>query len=391
MSALVDRRSANLVAVATLAGLASGAATAAILIAPGGATLWTIVLLLLATALVYFGGYGGVEKAATVFAILLALAAVAAAASVVSGAGPLLAGFVPSAPNDVDWGEVLPWIGFALSGAAGMLWYSYWLTAKGYGAARAEGDVQPESLGEADRRRLRGWITQLTLDNSVAVIGTFIIMLAFLVLGVLRPEGLVPAENEMAATLGRLFEGVWGRFGYWLMIGGVLLGFWSTVVSDQDGFARLFANATRLLRIGHSRAPAQASGDGQRGGAWTNERFLKRAYLVGLLTLAPLALYLVIGRPVRLLQIAGAIEAAHLPVLAGLTLYLNRRELPMDLRPSRLAFWGTVLAGAFFAGFALLYVADLLGFALLSGEGGSDGASDQEESDDKQEGLESGG
>lgn len=347
------------VAVATIAGLASGAATAAILIVPGGATLWTIALLLLATALVYFGGYGGVEKAATALALALAGAAVVAAASVLDSPGTLLAGFVPSVPQEVDWGEILPWLGFALSGAAGMMWYSYWLVAKGYGAAGLEEETDPTALGEEDQKRLRLWIGQLTLDNSIAVVGTFLIMLAFLILGVelLRPAGLVPAEDEMAATLGQLFAGVWGSFGYWFMIAGVLMGFWSTVLSDQDGFARLFANGTRLL---------QKSRGAESGSRWRSEDFLKRAFLVALLTTAPLILYLVIGRPVLLLQIAGGIEAAHLPVLAGLTLFVNHRALPETLRPSALAFWGTTLAGLFFGVFALLYLSDLAGIVLLN-------------------------
>ena len=70
-------------------------------------------------------------------------------------------------------------------------------------------------------------------------------------------------------------------------------------------------------------------------------------------------LYLTFGKLVGLLKLAGAIEAAHIPVLAGLILYLNHRALPADLRPSRLTFAITALAGIFFALFAIVYLYQL--------------------------------
>lgn len=58
----------------------------------------------------------------------------------------------------------------------------------------------------------------------------------------------------------------------------------------------------------------------------------------------------------RLLKIAGAVKAAHIPVVAGLTLYLNHCLLPSDLRPSSLSTAGTTLAAAFFAALAIVYL-----------------------------------
>ena len=351
------------VAVATIAGLASGAATALVLLLPGGVTVWTLVLILLATAFVLFGGYGRIEKAATVFAIFLAVTAVIAAIAVFPNLGALAGGFVPQIPANLDFGEVLPWLGFALSGAAGMMWYSYWLTSKGYGAARREdGQEHFTSPGELDahyQQRLRGWISQLTLDNTIAVVGTLLIMLAFLILGteLLRPEGLVPAENEVAQVLGRLLGEVFGPVGFWFMVSAVLIGFWSTVLSDQDGFARLFTHGTRLVLRGASVKER-----------WTNRRFLRRAFLLVVLTALPILLFLMFGRPVGLLQLAGGIEAAHIPVLAGLTLYLNRSRLPKTLQPSAFTFYATVLAGVFFAVFAITYVLQLAGVINLGNE-----------------------
>jgi hypothetical protein len=242
-----------------------------------------------------------------------------------------------------------------LSGAAGLIWYSYWVSAKGYGAAnlRREGDepVDPAALGPADRERLRGWLAQMTLDNSIAVVGTLIVTIAFLILGVelLRPEGLVPEENQVAEVLGELLGGVWGRAGFWFMVLAVFVGFWDTVLTDQDGFGRLFANGTGLVL-----RPLGVKG------RWTDTALLQRAYVLGLATILPIGLYRIVGEPVGLLQLAGAIEAAHIPVVAGLTLYLNHRFLPPDLRPSRPTVVMTGLAGLFFAVFAVVYVVQVL-------------------------------
>jgi uncharacterized membrane protein YccF (DUF307 family) len=69
-------------------------------------------------------------------------------------------------------------------------------------------------------------------------------------LGWLRPRGLVPTEDRVAETLGTLLGDVFGRFGYWLMVIGLLTGFYGAVLSNQDGFGRLLANGTRLIRRG---------------------------------------------------------------------------------------------------------------------------------------------
>jgi hypothetical protein len=313
--------------------------------------LWTAVTLAMAAALVVWGQYNRVEWATRLIAVALALVSLTAAASVWPGVGALTGGLIPQLPDQVDYGEVLPWLGYALSGAAGLMWYSYWLKAKGYGAAGREGSsgapLDPKSLDSQGCRRLRGWLQQMTLDTTVAVVGATLITVAFLVLGaeLLHPRGLIPAEHRVAETLGTLLGGVFGRFGYWLMVIGLLTGFYGTVLSNQDGFGRLLANGTHLLL--HSFGVQ---------GRWTDEAWLKNAFVIVLVTLVPMALFLLVGQPVGLLKLSGAIEAAHIPFVTGLTLYLNHRSLPPDLRPSWLSFAATALAGLFFVAFAAIYV-----------------------------------
>jgi Mn2+/Fe2+ NRAMP family transporter len=335
------------VAVTAIAGLAGGAATALILVLPGSPMVWMIVSVVASTALVVFGKYRAIERAATVIGVGVAIAAVSAAVAVQPDTGELARGLRPHLPPDVDYREILPWLGFMLSGAAGLIWYSYCTVSKGYGAA-SPGTREASSPSRArDIERLRGWLAQMTFDNTVAVIGTFLIAGAFLILGaeLLRPRGLVPEEQRVAATLGRLLGDVWGQWAYWFMVLGVFVGFWDTVLSDQDGHGRMFADGSRLL------LPALKK---------YREATVRRSFVVVLVTAAPIGLYAVAGNPVELLKIAGAIEAAHIPVVTALTLFLNRTHVPAGLRPSLLTTAVTTAAGLFFAAFAAYYVAQLV-------------------------------
>ncbi len=331
------------VAVTAIAGLAGGAATALILVLPGPPLVWMIVSVLLSTVLVTFGRYHRVERVATIIGVGVAIAAVSAAIAVGPDPAAMLGGLRPRLSGDVDYGEILPWLGFMMSGAAGMIWYWYWMVAKGYGAARRSRG----GSSSGDIARLRQWIVQMTFDNTVAVIGTVLIAVAFLVLGaeLLKPSGLVPEEQRVADTLGRLLGDVWGPAGYWFMVVGVFVGFWDTVLSDQDGHGRMFADGARLLMPGVRKY---------------SEETVRRAFVIGLVTVLPIALYAFVGEPVRLLKAAGAIEAAHIPVVAALTLYLNRRQLPAPLRPSAPVIVATSAAAIFFTAFAAYYLVGLV-------------------------------
>ncbi|WP_226889913.1 Nramp family divalent metal transporter [Nostoc sp. MG11] len=266
----------------------------------------------------------------------------------------LAAGLVPQIPQNVRYQEILPWLGFMLAGAAGLMWYSYWVEARGYGAASVKGQerIDPKQLNQQEKKKLRGWLNLMTISYTLAVVGALLAALSFLILGseLLRPQGLVPQENQVAETLGSLLGDLWGPFGFWFMVAIVFITFCSIVLSVEDGFGRMFADGTQII----------LQGFGVRG-RWTNEKFLQRFYIVLLLTVLPITIYLFFGQPVGLLQTAGAIEAAHIPIVTGLTLFLNQRMLPKELRPSKIIFAGTAIAGIFFAVFAVIYLLQLIG------------------------------
>ena len=341
-----------MVAVASIAGLAGSAATALVLALPGDIRIWTIASILVSTALVLWGKFKAVEKVATILAITLGLAAIIAAVSVFPEIDKLMAGFIPKVPENVKYEEIIPWLGFMLSGAAGLIWYSYWIQAKGYGLKKNENSADDLKYTAGETDKLKKWIRQMTTDSTVAVVGTLIITLSFLILGteLLKPNGLIPEENKVAEVLGNMLGDLWGPVGFWFMITAVFVGFWDTVLSDQDGFGRMFSGGTRLL-LKNFKAK----------GKWVDEKILTRVFVIGLVTVAPIILYLVMGEPVSLLKIAGAIEASHIPVLVILILYLNLKRLPADLKPSAFTIICTSLAGLFFAAFAAIYLLQIFG------------------------------
>ena len=336
------------VAITTIAGLAGSAATSLVLVLPGNIKLWTIISICLATALVVWGQFKAVEKVSMVLAIALGITAIIAASKVFPEAGKFAKGLTPTLPENVKYDEILPWLGFMLSGAAGLIWYSYWIKEKGYGVKRDSEVKGNSNFTGAEIKSLKGWLRQMTADSTVAVVGTLLITIAFLILGteLLKPKGLIPEEDKVAETLGKILEHLWGPVGFWFMITAVFVGFWDTVLSDQDGFGRMFTQCTRLF------FPNSKS-------KWLEEKRLSRIFVIVLLTIIPIFVYLIMGEPVGLLQIAGAIEAGHIPIVVALVLYLNSKKLPEELRPSWFTFSVTALAGIFFGVFAVIYVLQL--------------------------------
>lgn len=180
----------------------------------GEIALWGAAILVISTALVAFGKYKIIESGATLLAMTLTVASVASAIAVFSTPERALAGLVPSVEKvrEADPNELLPWLGFALSGAAGMLWTADWLKARGY-AGRKPG--APIDRSPRDTDRLQRWLRLFRKTNAVALLGGLIPTVAFLVLGaeLLEPKGLVPEQEKMGGVMSRLLGEVWGRAG----------------------------------------------------------------------------------------------------------------------------------------------------------------------------------
>ena len=146
------------VAVATIAGLAGGAATAVITLLDLPVIFYVALIVLVTTAVTSLGKYKLIEKATTVFAILISLAIITAALSTGPDFKAIGQGFAPSLPPDLKFDELLSWLGFMLAGAAGLMWFSYWIAARGYGAANTPRDepLDLKNLSNRTNKRVKG-------------------------------------------------------------------------------------------------------------------------------------------------------------------------------------------------------------------------------------------
>lgn len=267
---------------------------------------------------------------------------------------------MPRIPPDFDLYFLLPWIGFYLAGAAGIMWFSYWVHAHGYA-----GDTNNRSAaGSNPAQNLKEWLTKMSATAAIGAVGGSLITIAFLILGaeVLGPQSIVPSGDHVAAELMRLFSSLWGTAGQWLLAVTLFVALWGTVINNQDGWGRLLADATTKLRSESRETPPSGSRLAR----------LKTRYILGVGMAAPMLLAWLVPRPVEVLSAGGIIAGAHTPLIVFVTLYLNRKRLPRDVRPGVFLTSSMVLAGVFFMAFAALYFLDLAGIRFSNaGEAGA--------------------
>jgi Mn2+/Fe2+ NRAMP family transporter len=373
--------------VIMVAGLSGLVGSALMIALPGSQLMYGLAIIIASCVLVVSGKYQKLELVTSLMAIVLVLSAVATAAIVFPDLEKIGAGMMPTIPSDFDPYFVLPWVGFLLAGAAGVMWFSYWVAARGIGGLveeEDEGVVAGEGdrhAGDSDagRKALHSWMATMSIAAGIGIVGGTIINISFLTLGaqLLAPLGIIPEGIDVAADLARLLSEVWGAAGFWFLIVGIVIALWGSVLANQDGWGRMYTDATRMLlglsgplkRPTESGSDAQdVPGDGKRaGGAMStlcrfaeNRIRLKNTFIIGVLTAAPIVIFLLLRDPVNILSIGGIISAAHMPVVVFLTLYLNQFRLPKEFRPG--VWWSSImiLVGLYYAFFAAFYFYDLL-------------------------------
>jgi Mn2+/Fe2+ NRAMP family transporter len=343
-------------AVVGIAGLSALVGSALHVSFGASPVLFTLLVIGASTAVVGVGHYDLLTKITRVMAVVLVLLSLAAAVQVISTPADVAAGLVPRMPADLDVGFVLPWVGTILAGSMGIVWFSYWTSTHGYGGPTAlsaerppdadQGDDVPAVDPEERDARLQAWMRLISRAAGLAVVAGALVIVSFNVLGaeLLAPEGIVPSGVGVAADLGGLMEGVWGRFGFWALIGLTVFALGGSVMANQDGWGRSFADITMLL-----------TRDRQRP-RWATRLRLRRLYVVGVTGLLPLVLYLVVQDPVTIMSMSGVVAAVHTPFIVTLILLVNWRHLPRVVRPGLLATGLLALAGCFYLGLSLLRV-----------------------------------
>lgn len=362
-----------LAAVVTISGIAALTGSALMIAFPGSQQLYATVVIVLAIILVVSGRYKVVEKVASVMAGLLVLIVIVTSVRIFSSADQFVQGLVPGIPENMDMQFVMPWLGFILAGAAGIMWFSYWVVARQYGGPQLDdseiAQVEDEDqLNKDTTVRLKRWMKIMSNTAAIGVIGGGLVIVCFLILGteLLKPEGIVPEGIDVAKDLSHLLSDVWGRAGFWMLIISITIALAGTILSNQDGWGRMFADGTLILMQGNrkkSEALKEDNKDNTKKSWWqkviTDRRKLKDAYAIVFGAIIPLIVFFLVRNPVQILSIAGTVAAVHTPVVVLLTLYLNMKRLPKPLRPGIFSIVCMILSGLFFTAFAIYHFATI--------------------------------
>ena len=275
--------------------------------------VWATVTGLAAILLLLSGGYKRLEHVTTAMVALVTLMTVACVI------GLTWTGF------PVHWQEArhglditLPTAGVALAfstfgitgvGASELFAYPYWCIEKGY--ARAAG---PRTDDEGWARRARGWMRVMQLDAWASMVVFTVATVAFYLLGaaVLHPQRLDPKGPDMLRTLSTMYVEPIGAWTHPVFLVGAWAVLFKTLYVATAANSRLTADFLDLAGLWRQREPR------------ARERTI-RAFCVFYPVLA-LVLYYTWRDPKALVQVGGVAQALMLPLIAGATLYLAKRD-----------------------------------------------------------------
>jgi len=262
---------------------------------------WAILMGLAGFVMVWFGKYATFEKITAVFVGLMFVTVVGLAIIAVPNIPEMIGGLVPMIPQD-DGGVFYT---LALAGGIGgtitLAAYGYWLREKGWHTPK--------------------WMRVMRIDNSVAYVMTGIFVIAMLIVGaeVVRTAGVsLSAGDEGLLDLYEVLKVEYGD-----VVGtGFLVGFWaasfSSIIGVWNGVSLMFADFWGNMRKKESGHP-----DTRVGG-----KYFK--FYVLWLTFPPMLLFM-LGKPIALILLYGALGSLFMPFLA-LTLLglLNGKRIPKE-------------------------------------------------------------
>jgi hypothetical protein len=205
--------------------------------------------------------------------------------------------------------------------------YPYWCLEKGY--ARFTGPRDASAGWEA---RARGWVRVMGFDilHSMFIYTFATIAFYFLGAGVLHGLGVVPEGAEMVRMLSSMYTETLGPGTNGIFLLGAFAVFYSTVFAVTAAHSRLFADFFGMLGF-YDRANYKARLRVTRGS-------------VAALLFLPSLYYEFLREPVFMIKTGGVAQAAILPVIAFVTVYLRHRRLPAAVQPGgwmTLGLWVT--------------------------------------------------
>jgi len=151
-----------------------------------------------------------------------------------------------------------------------------------------------------------------------------------------------------------LFSGIWGAPGRYLLLAAIVVAIGGSILANQDGWGRSFADMARILARGR---PGR---DGKRRQGF-RKLPLKPLFIAVVTGAVPVAIVLAFKDPVRIMSVSGIVAALHTPFIVLIALFVNRTRLPGELRPGWFQTAMMAAAGLFYLAFAALYLVQLVG------------------------------
>jgi manganese transport protein len=305
---------------------------------------WVWVLNVLTIGLLIGGKYAVVERVATFLVVSFTVMTVGCTAVLfmlpqyfsLAAVGEGLAFHLPEA------GIATAIAAFGITGVGGteLVMYPYWCIEKGYARYVGPRDDSPAWI-----RRAHGWIRVMGVDVISSMIVYTFATVAFYLLGagVLHGMGLMPQGSQMIETLSNLYTETLGDWSMPVFLVGAVAVLYSTVFSSTAAHCRVMADFVGMAGLYDRRNYAL--------------RLRVIRIFVVVLLFVPSVYFMLVREPVLMIKIGGVAQAAMLPVIGFVTVYLRYRRLPESTWPKgwvTLALWVSAATMGLFMGYSVI-------------------------------------
>ncbi|MCH9789795.1 MAG: Nramp family divalent metal transporter, partial [Planctomycetes bacterium] len=309
--------------------------------------IWAGVIAIITSCMLFYGRYNLIENLSTILVVSFTFITIGNVISLQTSevwtisTEEIIRGLSFGVPDASDGMTplltALAAFGIIGVGATELIAYPYWCLEKGY--ARFTG---PHSEDESWARRAKGWMRVMKIDAFASMCIYTFATLAFFLMGVavLHKEGLDPDGMRMVSTLAEAYVPVFGEYAKWLFLVGAIAVLYSTFLVANAANARIFSDGLRFFGVVDDRKPNAV------------QNWVKVMSLI--LPLLCLAVFLTGANPVRLVLIAGTMQAIMLPMLGVAAIYLRYTRIDSRLTPGRiwdlllfLSCLGLLIAGSY--------------------------------------------
>lgn len=309
--------------------------------------IWAGIIAILTSFLLYYGRYNLIEHLSTVLVVSFTFITIGNVISLQTSevwtisTEEIIRGLsfgIPEATGGMNpLLTALAAFGIIGVGATELIAYPYWCLEKGY--ARFTGKHSEDNSWAI---RAKGWMRVMKIDAFASMCIYTFATLAFYLMGVavLHKEGLDPDGMRMVSTLAEAYVPVFGTYAKWLFLVGAIAVLYSTFLVANAANARIFSDGLRFFGVVDESKPNAV------------QNWIKIMSLI--LPLLCLAVFLTGANPVRLVLIAGTMQAIMLPMLGIAAIYLRYTKIDKRLTPGRLwdlllflSCLGLLLAGGF--------------------------------------------